>query len=498
MRCNLKKRKGSADIPVSWRYGIDVLCPQFHKGNPTLKGKQYKASVFYNNSGEGKAMQGGPKCTYRGKIVPCFVCTSPKASITGILLKEMLRCMDKLNLFDRSAGRRPFLLLDGHHSRFDINFLDYVHDERNPWEVCIGVPYGTHIWQVADSPQLNGAFKTLMIKVKRKMFDKKLALNRNFEASDIIPIINHCWSGSFGNVTSARKAIAERGWGPLNYCLLDDDKLKRMIQANGELERERFSIQLTPQFNDLNTYNGVAGDLTLALYREELREQGRIVALGKRKAEADATNEIVDICKKFGKVSSGALASAGRYTLCKGTRDLVYKHSLEEIEKKERSQRAKIKKDNMQTDKYVQARNKILDDPTCVLTKDDMKALLKHHKRDGDSKVGERIGDIRKAWAERAYRLYEDTIPVLERRAPPRVVPNNTSQINNASSTSINTSGDATSTCNGPPDLGEFDSLYQSSAIWNANSNPPATTLLGNNHHVATSTSRRRWAGCSM
>jgi hypothetical protein len=45
----------------------------------------------------------------------------------------------------------PFVLLDGHQSRFDEVFLRYINDPAHKWVVAIGVPYGTHIWQVGDS-----------------------------------------------------------------------------------------------------------------------------------------------------------------------------------------------------------------------------------------------------------------------------------------------------------------------------------------------------------
>ena len=38
----------------------------------------------------------------------------------------MLGSIDKLGVFDRSDGIAPFLLLDGHGSRFDLKFLRYI------------------------------------------------------------------------------------------------------------------------------------------------------------------------------------------------------------------------------------------------------------------------------------------------------------------------------------------------------------------------------------
>jgi hypothetical protein len=146
--------------------------------------------MFEMNFGEGRVMSGGPTCFFNGKIVPCFVCASPKASISSQLLADMLGFMDSLNLFDRSEGVKPFLLLDGHHSRFEIPFLDYIHEKDHQWICCIGVPYGTHIWQVADSPQMNGAFKINFTVAKQKLFQLKNSLRKsNFEMTDIRPCL---------------------------------------------------------------------------------------------------------------------------------------------------------------------------------------------------------------------------------------------------------------------------------------------------------------------
>jgi hypothetical protein len=116
-------------------------------------------------------MAGGRTCTFQGKVIPCFVCTSLKASISSQLLADMLSFIDSFNVFNRASRKNPFLLLDGHHSRMDLTFLDYIHDPDHEWACCIRVPYATHIWQVADSPQLNGSVKTELTKVQRRFFN---------------------------------------------------------------------------------------------------------------------------------------------------------------------------------------------------------------------------------------------------------------------------------------------------------------------------------------
>jgi hypothetical protein len=59
-------------------------------------------------------------------------------------------------VFDRSTGLNPFLLLDGHGSPFDLEFLEYVMAADTKWHVEIGLPYGTSYWQVGDSSEQNG------------------------------------------------------------------------------------------------------------------------------------------------------------------------------------------------------------------------------------------------------------------------------------------------------------------------------------------------------
>jgi len=68
------------------------------------------------NCGEGKMYPFGPACTFKGKTIPCFCCCSENGSITGHLLTNMLRFIDAREVFDRSTGLSPFLLLNGHGS----------------------------------------------------------------------------------------------------------------------------------------------------------------------------------------------------------------------------------------------------------------------------------------------------------------------------------------------------------------------------------------------
>mmetsp|Transcript_12989 Transcript_12989/g.15241 ORF Transcript_12989/g.15241 Transcript_12989/m.15241 type:complete len:145 (-) Transcript_12989:100-534(-) len=61
-------------------------------------------------------------CIFQGKEVLCMIRWSPKGSITSEILTDILRELDHLKVFDRSGGKKPFLLLDGHGSRFELPF----------------------------------------------------------------------------------------------------------------------------------------------------------------------------------------------------------------------------------------------------------------------------------------------------------------------------------------------------------------------------------------
>ena len=75
--------------------------------------------------------------------------------------------MDHLGVVDRKDGLKPFLLLDGHGSRFELQFLRYINNPTHEWVTCIGVPYGTALWQVGDAEQQNGTFKAKLAQGKK-------------------------------------------------------------------------------------------------------------------------------------------------------------------------------------------------------------------------------------------------------------------------------------------------------------------------------------------
>ena len=70
---------------------------------------------------------------------------TPKESITSEILADTLEHIDSYGVFDWSQGKCPFFLLDGHQSRFDLPFLEYITNKDHEWQACIGVKYGTSL-----------------------------------------------------------------------------------------------------------------------------------------------------------------------------------------------------------------------------------------------------------------------------------------------------------------------------------------------------------------
>jgi len=117
--------------------GIDIFADQI--------GASTDRDYIKNNTGKGRKFPGGTTCIINGKEVPCFVWWSTKGSMTSEILRDICAELDFLGVFDRSGGCMPFFLLDGHGSRIQLPFLEYVNNALHLWCACIGVPYSTDL-----------------------------------------------------------------------------------------------------------------------------------------------------------------------------------------------------------------------------------------------------------------------------------------------------------------------------------------------------------------
>ncbi|CAJ1929012.1 unnamed protein product [Cylindrotheca closterium] len=106
--------------------GFDHQSEAIYDGTKTIE----------ENYGPGKALPGLPVCVFRGKEVPGMVAVSPKVSMTSKILKKALETLDKLGVYPRTLhGPTPMCLFDGHDSRLQVPFLEYINSKdefQNP------------------------------------------------------------------------------------------------------------------------------------------------------------------------------------------------------------------------------------------------------------------------------------------------------------------------------------------------------------------------------
>jgi len=365
----LKSNKTSNDVDVNWKLGIDWLALR-DLGLLDVEAEASLDKTMDVLSCYGKdIMPGGPSCTFRGKTIPCFVATSPKASITSILLKQMLQHIDSYGIYDRAGEKRlPALILDGHHSRLEVPFLDYIHGDGHKWKTCFGVPYGTHVWQLADSSQVNGKFKMGVTKIKRQIYEAKPDNKKHFGPTDVIPILNYAYEQGFGhtNISSIKHAIADRGWYPANYALLNHPAVVKTKESTMSSYSSSSSTPTTslmeattkrrivfPEEESINMSTGTAGEYMEKLLRDTLKKDGMRQKLKRQKEEEDARGKLFDKLKNATKISSGTLGMANEFTLTEDVHTLVANKAAEtnrkveeqEAKRKQRHQ-AKLQKIN--------------------------------------------------------------------------------------------------------------------------------------------------------
>ena len=144
------------------------------------------------------------------------------------------------------------------------------------WSAIWHASYGTHVWQVADSSEMNGAFKLGVTKAKKEYFAIKPSSCQNWSTTDVIPITNHAFPGSFGRVDKAKKVISDRGWGPLNYNLLwHSEILKTKPATPVTTDENELSMSCLPPLlaTAPNTNTGTGSTLTINVTKGAVKKE---------------------------------------------------------------------------------------------------------------------------------------------------------------------------------------------------------------------------------
>ena len=405
----------AAEVTTQMQMGVDITI------DPT-------GTRLEDNTGKNKRCPGGPVCRFKGKDVPAFACCSPSGGINSELLTQMLQHMDKLGLFPRKeGGPKPFLLLDGHGSRFQLPFLKCVNNPSTQWCVCIGVPNGTAYWQVGDSNEQNGSWKIYMTKAKNGLVQYKIRMGMNvaLTRNDIIPIVNVAWQQSFGRVRTNKLAISVRGWGPLNRALLlHPETLKTKpetitVESDNESEQQQQSPQTSTKSGSISTESSPCDSLNVStgyssvvltdILQHQIKAKSIHENLKKRYSEGKKAR---DVLKEEGKrFSAGLMFKSGRVRLdeeiCKLQEDKWNKSVSEEAEKKKK-QRERLIKRKEAHDKVL-ALNKSIN----TLNKTQLKSLVSWKKRPGDKAIPDTIPELIKRHEE-TYLRDDPLIPSIE------------------------------------------------------------------------------------
>ena len=168
-----------------------------------LSGRLPTQEQMNANMGRHRRYPGPISCLYNGITIPGLVFSSKGGGVTPQILVESLKHLDRLGVYPRGNGLPdPALLVDGHGSRLAPVFVAYVNNLQpdltpdpmadHRWNVALGLPYATGIWQVGDSPQENGAFKHYS-RVKKTQIREYYAEQKetpHIRTYDVVPIVN--------------------------------------------------------------------------------------------------------------------------------------------------------------------------------------------------------------------------------------------------------------------------------------------------------------------
>jgi hypothetical protein len=91
----------------------------------------------------------------------------------------------------------------------------------------------------------------------------------------IMCLVRYDWEKSFARVRMNKQSIAERGWGPLNYVLLDHPELQdteERVRRAEEIDTSEDTVQKL-SLTLLNTNEGNSGETFNLFLQHEIRDE---------------------------------------------------------------------------------------------------------------------------------------------------------------------------------------------------------------------------------
>jgi hypothetical protein len=149
--------------------------------------------------------------------------------------------------------------------------------------------------------ELNGAFKLGVTKTEKAIYNAKPdSLKGKWKMTDIIPVVNGAYATSYCRVDKCKKAVTDRGWGPLNYALLQHPEVikTKPVTTNDELTLESDPVETTASAVStvmgmnlstvtLNITKGAVGKATDTIVLSEVKSIGTKKACNERRAREE-------------------------------------------------------------------------------------------------------------------------------------------------------------------------------------------------------------------
>ena len=313
-------------------YGYDLSAEWIGDGEYTCKQGDLPTKEQINrNSGKGKRFPGPLSCEFNGVTIPTLMFASKGGGVNEDILVAALKHLDNLKVFPRDEGLpHPTLLVDGHGSRLQPKFVRYINNLKNNWtvdeqanhrwNVALGLPNSTHHWQVADSSELNQTFKKYSREYKEKIrtFQNLINATPSIKRHHVVSICNYAFARSFKHEHKVKKAVAMRGWNPLNMnCLMDE-----AIERTRVLDEATFNRGTPPSPAELNAllqgpqvisqFNW-KGCVVQQVFANCNKQFHRIKVQDEeiRKRRKEQVENGVTMLKVIGKISSGKLYTNG-------------------------------------------------------------------------------------------------------------------------------------------------------------------------------------------
>jgi hypothetical protein len=220
---------------------------------------------------------------------------------------------------------------------------DQKHDEPLHHHLLRGIysSYGDR----RRSQEQNSTFK---IESKKATSDTvtgniRAGLPATLERSDIVRIVNIAWQHYFARFETHTKAITVRGWGPLNYILMDHPELQE-IKDRVKLINEIYEKQVRDgvDITDLATLNTEVSSMGLCMdtfLDHKIQEQALgEMTLAEKKEKRRQPGQIKK--ERGARFSAGLMAITYRYVIGPQCFAWARRKSLEKERKKEARQRS--------------------------------------------------------------------------------------------------------------------------------------------------------------